>query len=204
MREFEDKLYKEKIYKIAGLDEVGRGCWAGPLVVAICVLKKDYNNDLINDSKKMSSKNRQIVFEQLSREALLIDWIIYDAEFVDKTNPKKTSIIGMEYLINKHKDKIDYCLIDSEKVENVLVKTQSIIKGDQKSISIASASIVAKVVRDDIMNQLDKKYPLYGFSKNKGYGTKHHIEALAKYGPINIIHRFSYKPIKNLLLNKKE
>ena len=145
MREFEDKLYKEKIYKIAGLDEVGRGCWAGPLVVAICVLKKDYNNKLIKDSKKMSSKNRKLVFEQLNREALLIDWIIYDAEFVDKTNPKKTSIIGMEYLINKHKDKIDYCLIDSEKVENVLVKTQSIIKGDEKSISIAAASIVAKV-----------------------------------------------------------
>lgn len=203
MREFERRLYKKNLFKIAGLDEVGRGCLAGPLVVAICILSKNYDNKLIKDSKKMSSRNRKIVFEQLNKEALLVDWIVYDAEFVDKTNPKQTSIIGMEYLINKHKDKIDYCLIDAEKVENVLVKTQSIIKGDTKSISIAAASVIAKVVRDDIMEKLDKKYPLYGFSKNKGYGTKHHIEALVKYGPITKIHRFSYKPIKNLTLNKK-
>lgn len=201
MKKFEDKLYKEGYKNIAGLDEVGRGCWAGPLVVAICVFNKDYLNNEIKDSKKISEDKRERIFDQISKDALIVDWVIYDAHFVDQNNPKKTSQIGMEFLINKYKDKIDFALIDAEQIKSS-VETMSIIKGDTQSQSIAGASIIAKVIRDRIMKSLDKEYPNYFFSSHKGYGTKKHWEAIKNYGPIKKIHRFSYKPIKKILDNK--
>ncbi len=197
MKQIENELYKKGYKFIAGLDEVGRGCWAGPLVVAICVFDKSYDNKLIKDSKQLTENEREELFNIIKNDAIIIDWVIYEADFVDKNNPKKTSIIGMEYLINKYKDKIDFCLIDAEKVD-VNIESKSIIKGDTKSLSIAGASIIAKVVRDRIMIDLDKKYPNYYFSSHKGYGTKKHHEAIKKFGPIKGIHRFSYKPIKEL------
>ena len=197
MKKYENDLYSKGYKKIVGLDEVGRGCWAGPLVVAICMFDQHYENKDIKDSKTINERKRKILFEQIKKDALLIDWVIYDPEFVDKNNPKQTSKIGMEFLINKHKDKIDFCLIDAEKV-NSSVPNLSIIKGDSQSISIAGASIVAKVIRDRIMIELNQKYPQYHFDLNKGYGTKKHLEALEKYGPIKNVHRFSYKPIKKV------
>ncbi|MBD5423166.1 MAG: ribonuclease HII [Mycoplasma sp.] len=202
MKEYENKLYELGYKSIAGLDEAGRGPLAGPLVVAICSFDKDYVNTNINDSKKLSEKKRNDVFKQIINDAKLVDWIIYDAEYVDINNPKQTSINGMKELINRHKSEIDYCLIDAEKINLSKIKTQSIIKGDSLSQSIAAASIVAKVIRDKIMHELDKKYPNYNFSSNKGYGTKGHLEALVKYKPLKNIHRFSYKPIKKILDNK--
>lgn len=203
MKSIENELYKKGFNNIAGLDEVGRGCWAGPLVVAICVFDKQYENKNINDSKKLTRANREKVFNEIICDALFYDWIILDAEFVDNHNPKKTSIIGMEKLIEKHKNKIDYCLIDAEKIQSD-IPSQSIIKGDSKSQSIAGASIIAKVIRDRIMVDLNKDFPNYHFDKHKGYGTKLHLDALKKYGPIKKIHRFSYKPIKNVLDNFKK
>lgn len=199
MKEIENQLRVENGYKnICGLDEVGRGCWAGPLVVAICLFDHEYFDNEINDSKKLKESERERLFNKIINNAIFVDWIIYDAEFVDKHNPKTTSIIGMEYLINKHKNKIDFCLIDAEKVETD-VPNMSIIKGDEKSFTIAAASIVAKVIRDRIMKELDKVYPEYGFAAHKGYGTKKHLESLKKHGPIKTVHRFSYKPIANLI-----
>lgn len=198
MKEIENQLKIKNGYKnICGLDEVGRGCWAGPLVVAICLFDNKYFDNEINDSKKLKEHQREKLFDKIINNAIFVDWVIYDAEFVDQHNPKITSIIGMEHLINKHKDKIDFCLIDAEKV-NADVPSMSIIKGDEKSFAIAAASIVAKVIRDRIMKELDKVYPEYGFASHKGYGTKKHLESLKKHGPIKKIHRFSYKPIANL------
>lgn len=198
MKTYENRLYHQKYKMIAGLDEAGRGCWAGPLVIALCVFDSSYVNQEINDSKKLKETQRAKVFNQIIKDAQLVDWIIYDASFVDQYNPKKASIMGMQYLIEKHQRSIDYCLIDYEKVE-VSIPTQSITKGDAKSQTIAAASIVAKYIRDQIMNDLDKQYPFYSFKIHKGYGTKKHYEALLKYHPIKKVHRFSYKPIQKIL-----
>ncbi len=201
MKYHENELYKKGYKNIVGLDEAGRGCWAGPLVVAICMFDKNYVNKDINDSKKLTEISRKNLFEVIKRDAIICDWIIYEADFVDRNNPKASSILGMEYLINKYKDKIDYCLIDAEKVD-VSVPSLSLIKGDSISQSIAAASIVAKFIKDEEMRKLDLEYPEFNFAKNKGYGTKQHREALNKYGPIKNVHRFSYKPIK-MLDNRK-
>ena len=203
MKKIEKKLHNQGFSNLAGLDEVGRGCWAGPLVVAICMFDKEYENYKIKDSKTINESERKKVYDQILKDALLVDWVIYDSNFVDKHNPKKTSIIGMEYLINIHKDKIDYCLIDAEKV-NVSIPSKSIIKGDSLCQSIAAASIVAKVIRDEMMKKIDIEYPEYKFKSNKGYGTKDHREALEKLGPIKNVHRFSYKPIQKILDNLKK
>lgn len=199
MKKYEESLYCQGYKNIAGLDEVGRGCWAGPLVVAICVLPTSYCNSKIKDSKKLSVYQRNILFEEIIKVALLVDWIIFEPSYVDEHNPKKTSIIGMEQLINKHQKNIDFCLIDAEKIKQTSIPFLSIIKGDNLSQSIAAASIVAKVIRDREMEKLDHLYPEYKFSKNKGYGTKEHQIALMKNKPIFNVHRFSYKPIKKIL-----
>lgn len=198
MKKYENELFKKGFKKIAGIDEVGRGCWAGPLVVAICMFDSNYVNEKIKDSKQINENVRNSLFNEIIKNAILVDWIIYDPNFVDLYNPKKVSIIGMEYLINKHVSKLDYCLIDAEKITSP-IPCMSIIKGDSKSQSIAAASIVAKVIRDNIMKQLDKQYPKYHFGKHKGYGTYQHKLALTHYGPIKNVHRFSYKPIKNIV-----
>lgn len=198
MKFYENELYQKGYKHIAGLDEVGRGCWAGPLVVAICVFHPNYENKKINDSKKLNEKTREELFQIIINDAILVDWVIYEPNFVDKHNPKKTSIIGMEYLLTKHKNVIDYALLDAEKISNQIIPFTSIIKGDTKSQTIAAASIIAKVIRDRIMSDLDKKYPQFYFKNNKGYGTQKHLEALEKFGALKKIHRFSYKPIQKL------
>lgn len=201
MKKIENELFKKGFNFIAGVDEVGRGCWAGPLVVAICCFQKEYENPKIKDSKKLNHKQRLEIFKEIKNEALFFDYVIYDANFVDQNNPKKTSIIGMEFLINKHKDKFDFALSDAEKLNLNSIPYQAIIKGDEKSQAIAAASIIAKIIRDQIMFEIDLKYPQFDFKSNKGYGTIKHRNALDKYGPIKNIHRFSYKPIK-MLKNK--
>ena len=198
MKTFENKLYSKGYQNVAGLDEVGRGCWAGPLVVAICVLPINYENLKIKDSKKLSHKQRESLYLEILEHAIIVDYIVFDPEFVDEHNPKQTSIIGMQMLIDKHKNQLDFCLIDAEKI-NSCIPCESIIQGDNKSQSIAAASIVAKVVRDQYMINLSKQFKGYGFELHKGYGTKKHQDALKKLGPIQGVHRFSYKPIKKLL-----
>lgn len=198
MKEYEENLYQQNYFNIAGLDEAGRGCWAGPLVVAICIFDPTYINHEINDSKKINEQKREKLFHQIIKDAKLVDWIVYDANFVDHHNPKQSSILGMQYLIDKHQNVIDYCLIDFEKISSS-IPTKSITKGDAKSQTIAAASIVAKYIRDQIMKEIHLKYPQYSFDVHKGYGTKKHYDALIKYHPIQNIHRFSYKPIKKIL-----
>lgn len=196
---YEQKYYAQGCKVIAGIDEVGRGPWAGPLVVAICVLPKDYHNDLINDSKKINEKKREEIYKTIVKDALYIDSIFASAEEIDKFgNIKSLTKNLMAQLIKKCPLNLDIVLIDAE-IVNSPIKTHSIIKGDEKSITIAAASIVAKVQRDRYMIELNNQYPQYYFADHKGYGTKKHIAALVKYGPIKTIHRYSFEPIQNII-----
>ena len=203
MYRYERKYWNQGNEYILGLDEVGRGPWAGPLVVAGCILPKGYKNDEINDSKKLSMKKREWLFDEIIKSAIAYDILFISAQDVDKLNPKQASINGMYEVFSSIKPTAQVVLIDAEKVPKIKAKTESIIKGDAKSISIAAASILAKVARDRYMIEIANKYPEYHFDSNKGYGTIEHLKAIQKFGPIKDFHRFSYRPIKKLLKNVK-
>lgn len=191
---YEKKYYKLGLKTIAGVDEVGRGCWAGPLVVCAVILPENYLNNKINDSKTLSKTKRSQLYEVIIKDALAYSIIFTDSIEIDKVNIKQATVNAMKEAINKLSIKPDIVLIDAEEVKTKQ-KTKSIIKGDSKSISIAAASIVAKVTRDRYMDKIAKFYPQYYFEQHKGYGTIKHLKALKKYGPINGFHRMSYKPI---------
>jgi len=192
---YENWISKLGYVLIGGIDEVGRGALAGPIVVAMCILPRNYSNSDIKDSKQLSASKREKLSKEIIKECIDYHIEIIEAKEVDLLNPKKASIIGMQRCFQKIKIKPDYLLIDAEQIDNK-VPCLSIIKGDEKSISIAAAAILAKVFRDDLMIKFANKYPNYFFEKHKGYGTKIHMDAIEKYKPINGVHRFSYKPVK--------
>ena len=196
--EFEKKYYDLGLEYIAGSDEAGRGPLAGPLVVAACILPKGYENELINDSKKLTDKKRRALYEVIKKDALAYHIEVIDIETIDKINIYQASKLGMKICLEKLKIKPQAALLDAMKLE-MDYPVESIIKGDARSISIAAASILAKVYRDDLMIEYDKEYPGYDFKKNMGYGTKKHLEALDTLG-ITPIHRKTYEPVKTLLL----
>lgn len=175
---------------VMGIDEAGRGPLCGPLVVACCVLPIWYENDMINDSKKLSEKKRELLFEQIKKDALFYDVKIVSPKEIDELNIYAATKKAMTSLALE-KD-VEYVLTDAMPIEDN-PKVIPIIKGDGKSISIASASIIAKVTRDRIMYELDKQYPEYEYRKHKGYPTKRHIELMEEYGIFDI-YRMSYKP----------
>ena len=175
---------------VMGIDEAGRGPLCGPLVVACCVLPIGYKNDMINDSKKLSEKKRDLLFDQIKKDALFYDVKIVSPKEIDELNIYAATKKAMTSLALE-KD-VEYVLTDAMPIEDN-PKVIPIIKGDGKSISIASASIIAKVTRDRIMYELDKQYPEYEYRKHKGYPTKRHIELMEEYGIFDI-YRMSYKP----------
>ena len=196
--EFETKYYEQGLVYIAGSDEAGRGPLAGPLVVAACILPKGYENELINDSKKLTDKKRRYLYDIIKKDALAYHIEVIDIETIDSINIYQASKLGMKICLEKLKIKPEVALLDAMKLE-MDYPVESIIKGDERSVSIAAASILAKVYRDDLMIELDKEYPGYGFAKNKGYGTKEHLLALDTLG-ITPIHRKTYEPVKTMLL----
>ncbi|VEU74690.1 Ribonuclease HII [Mycoplasmopsis citelli] len=183
---------------IAGCDEAGRGSWAGPLVAA-CVIMP-YNREIkgINDSKKLSPLKRLELFEEIFDHALEVQICSRSVEDINNSNPKEQSKIAMTNCINQMKISPEVVITDFEKIF-VHLEQINLVKGDQKSYNVAAASIIAKVYRDNLMIELDKKYPGYGFANHKGYGTKKHKEAIDKKGIIPI-HRIKYKPIKEHIL----
>ncbi|AHF61369.1 hypothetical protein P344_05935 [Spiroplasma mirum ATCC 29335] len=199
MNQFEQDLLKQypQVKIFSGSDEAGRGCLAGPLVVATVVLPLDYFNPAIKDSKKLTALQREQLFTEITKVAL--DYAIYtvSVEQVEEMNPKQASIFGMEQTIQMLKVKPDLNLTDAEKL-SVHFNYQNIIDGDNLSQSIGAASILAKVTRDLMMIDYHKRYPVYNFKNNKGYGTKEHLMALQKYG-LCPLHRKTYAPIKKLL-----
>lgn len=195
-RIYEDKLELLGNKYIAGVDEVGRGPFAGPVVASCVILPEDYYLEGITDSKKLSKKKREYFYDIIKRDALAIKTIFIDNKIIDEINILEATKMAMTKAINEIAIKPDVVLIDAVKLD-IDTKTISIIKGDLKSITISAASIIAKVERDNYMEKMHEKYPVYDFLHNAGYGTKKHMEALEKYGTCPL-HRLSYKPVKKV------
>ena len=203
MLNFEENYYTDKIKIIVGVDEAGRGPLCGPVVAACCILPKEYKNEHINDSKKLSEKKREIAYKEIIENALDYGIGIVDAKRIDEINIYEATKEAMHIAISKLKISYDLILTDAMKLQNEKVGVIPLIKGDAKCECIAAASIIAKVTRDHILEEYDEKYPQYGFKSHKGYGTKKHIEAIKQYGIIKDFHRKSYEPIKSLIKNKQ-
>lgn len=192
MKEYENELYKQGITYVAGVDEVGRGPLIGSVICACVILPKDYYNEEINDSKKLSNKKREKLYDIIMENALSVSIGECTEDEIDELNILGATKKAMIEAINKSIIKPEHVLIDAVKLD-IDIPSTSIIKGDAKSQSIAAASIIAKVTRDRMMDELDKKHPEYGLSKNKGYPTKEHMEAIKKYGLLKE-HRKTFKP----------
>ncbi len=201
--EYEEELIKKGIKYIGGTDEAGRGPLIGPVVAACVVLPINYQNDSINDSKKLTEKKREELYDVIVKDALSIGIGIVDAPLIDEINIYEASRLAMKKAYEEAKSniKIEYLLTDAMPLDLEIPVTK-IIKGDSKSITIAAASIIAKVTRDRMLIELDKKYPMYGFKSHKGYPTKKHIEAIHKYGLIDG-YRKTYSPIKEIIKEEK-
>ena len=196
--DYQEQFYSKKIKVIVGVDEAGRGPLAGPVVAAACILSRAYINKEINDSKQLSEKKREELFELIKKDAVAYGVGIVSAEEIDKINIYEATKKAMKEAINNLKIKFDLILTDAMPLKGFDVEVVPIIKGDGKALPIAAASIIAKVTRDHMMQELGKKYPEYGFEVHKGYGTKKHMDALKKYGPIKGVHRYSYKPVMKI------
>ena len=201
MKEYENKYYSKGYNYIGGTDEAGRGPLVGPVVCACVVFPKDYVNDEINDSKKLTEKKRERLYDIIMKDALSVGISIIPPKVIDEINILEASRLGMKnaYIEANKKIKIDVLLTDYMDID-LVIPVEKIVKGDSKSISIAAASIIAKVTRDRILDELDKKYPMYGYKNHKGYPTKAHLEALEKYG-ITEKKKKSYKPVQKFLEN---
>ena len=191
MEEFDNYKYEKElrgngIKFIAGVDEVGRGPLVGPVVAACVVLPEEFNLDGLTDSKKLSEKKRDFYFEEVKRQALGYGIGIIDEKKIDEVNIYEATKLAMKEAIEDCKKmcKIEHVLIDAMPLE-LDVPTTSIIKGDLKSITISAASVIAKVTRDRMLDELHEKFPMYDFKKNKGYPTKKHLEAIEEYGIID-------------------
>ncbi len=197
--EYENELYDKGIKYIGGVDEVGRGPLIGPVVASCVVLPKDFVLEGLTDSKKLSEKKRNLFYDYIINHCVAYAVGVVSPEEIDEINIYEASRKAMIISINKVREQInlEHVLIDAMPI-NLDIPTTSIIKGDAKSISIAAASVIAKVTRDSMMYELDEKYPMYGFASHKGYPTKKHIEAIHKYGLIDG-YRKSYGPIKEVL-----
>ncbi|MFH1427450.1 MAG: ribonuclease HII [Patescibacteria group bacterium] len=202
----EQNLFQAGYKLIGAIDEAGRGPLAGP-VVAACVLISDgctmKNKELknIKDSKKLTAKKREELYDVILEEFDEVGIGICDQQTIDKINILQAAFLAMKKAIGSLKKKPDYIILDGGfPIPNFSLKQKNIIKGDSKVFSIATASIIAKVTRDRIMNAMHEKYPQYSFNEHKGYGTRQHLECLRMYGPCPI-HRLSFKPVKILLKN---
>ena len=193
--DYQNQFYSDEVKLIVGIDEAGRGPLAGPVVASAVILSRAYKNKKINDSKQLTEKAREELFIEIKNNAIAVGVGIVSAEEIDKLNIYEATKVAMKRAIEDMHHEYDLILTDAMPLKNVGAPVIDIIKGDAKALPIAAASIIAKVTRDHIMDDLAKQYPEYGFDKHKGYGTKLHMDALKKYGPIKGIHRYSYKPV---------
>lgn len=200
MLEYENNLYKEGVTLIAGVDEVGRGPLIGPVVACACILPVNFYHKDIKDSKKLSEKKREEMYKIIKENAISIGLGIVSEKVIDEVNIYEATKIAMKEAIKNLNITPEHVLIDAMKLE-LNIPSTSIIKGDAKSESIAAASIIAKVTRDHMLDEMDREYPMYDLKNNKGYGTKKHLEALQTYGPCKY-HRVSYSPVRNALNEK--
>ena len=203
MWEFEHKALNRGYRQIAGIDEAGRGPLAGPVVSAAVILPENFSGQGITDSKKLSEKKRRTLFPYIKKHAICVATGIASHHEIDQINILQASLLSMKRSVenlSQAPDFIipDFLLIDGKFTIEMNIDQSAIVKGDSKSISIAAASIIAKVTRDAIMEELHKKYPLYNFIQHKGYPTKAHKEAILKYGPCPV-HRQTFKGVKEVI-----
>lgn len=201
--EYENDLHNKGYKYIAGCDEAGRGPLYGPVVAACCVLPDDFVLEGLTDSKQLTEKKREKYIDYIKENAIAYGIGIVSPEEIDEINiyeaSRKAMLIALDEVRNKLK--VDYLITDAMPI-NIDIPTLAIIKGDAKSITIAAASVIAKVTRDRMMYDVDKLYPQYGFGKHKGYPTKMHLEAIGKYGIITG-YRKTYGPVKKILEREK-
>lgn len=202
MLRYEKELYSQGKTLIAGVDEVGRGPLAGPVIAAAVILPNNCKIRGLNDSKKISKKKHREMFKAVQDQALAIGIGIMDNHVIDQVNIYEATKLAMQEAIAQLTPQPEHLLIDAMKLDLPISQT-SIIKGDANSLSIAAASIVAKVIRDDLMAEYDQQFPGYDFTKNAGYGTAKHLEGLDRYG-VTPIHRKTFEPIKSLIVDEKD
>ncbi len=201
MKEFENELYLQGFLNIAGVDEAGRGPLAGPVCAAAVILPQDAIIDGINDSKKLSAKKRDELFDRIIETAIAYSIEFVSPDVIDEINIRQATSLAMHNAVFNLAVKPDFVIIDGNDNFEYDIPYKYIIKGDAKSQSIAAASILAKVSRDRLMEELDKEYPEYQFKKHKGYGTKVHMEAIQKFG-VSKVHRKSFMTDKVLGISK--
>lgn len=194
---FERKLREQGITLVAGVDEVGRGPLVGPVVAACVILPEEFSLEGLTDSKKLSEKKREYFYDEIMRQAVSVGVGIISEKKIDEVNIYEATKLAMKEAISKCNIQPEHILIDAMPL-SLDIPTTSIIKGDFKSITISAASVIAKVTRDRMLDELDKKYPMYDFKDNKGYPTKKHLEAIEEYGIISE-HRRSYGPVRDYL-----
>lgn len=195
--EYEKNAQKNGYKFICGVDEAGRGPLAGPVCAAAVILPLDCEIEGLNDSKKLSEKKRELLFDIIKEKAIAYNIAYGTLEEIEKHNILEATYIAMNRAINGLSQKPDFALIDGNRVpKGITIPCETVVKGDMKSCSIAAASILAKVTRDRLMIEYGEKYPQYNFKKHKGYGTKEHCEAIKQYGVCEI-HRLSF--LKNVL-----
>ncbi len=197
MLSYEKALYENGVEFIAGIDEVGRGPLAGPVVAAAVILPKGCKIRYLNDSKKIPKSKHEAIYQEVMERAVAVGIGVKDAAVIDQVNIYEATKLAMLEALGKLSQEPEHLLIDAMKLDTPIPQT-SIIKGDANSLSIAAASIVAKVTRDKMMAAYDKEFSGYGFAKNAGYGTAEHLEGLNKLG-ITPIHRKSFEPIKSMV-----
>jgi len=200
---YEKELWNKGINYIGGVDEVGRGPLIGPVVTACVILPKNFELDGLTDSKKLTEKKREEYYDYIMEHALSVSVGMMDEKVIDEVNIYEATKLAMYQAINDSSIKPEHVLIDAMKLEELEIPNTPIIKGDAKSISIAAASVIAKVTRDRMMIELDEKYPMYGFKSHKGYPTKKHVEAIEKYGLIDG-YRLTFKPVSTILKNNNK
>ena len=193
--DYERQLNYEGYSLVAGIDEAGRGPLAGPVMVAAVILPPECYLPGLNDSKKLTASQRESLYIEIKNAAIAVNRCAVSAEIIDEINIYRATVGGMYSAIAGLSSAPQAVLIDAVPLPHLAMPSKSIISGDQVSASIAAASIIAKVERDHIMQELDRQYPMYGFSRHKGYGTQEHMEALARYGPCPY-HRQSFAPVK--------
>ncbi|AKL98572.1 ribonuclease HII [Endomicrobium proavitum] len=191
-----DKAYHDKgVNFLAGIDEAGRGPLAGPVTAAAVIFPQDARIPFLNDSKKLTPKKREELFEIIQNTALAFAVVSIDNKIIDEINILQATFLAMKRAVESLKINPELCLVDgNHKIPNLLFNQEAVIGGDAKSASVAAASILAKVTRDKLMLEYAKQYPQYFFEKHKGYGTKTHIEAIKKHGACSI-HRLTFAPI---------
>ena len=196
MLRYEKELYSQGFQALAGIDEVGRGPLAGPVVAAAVILPPNCKIKGLNDSKKIPKKKHEEIYQAVMDKALAVGVGLIDNEIIDQVNIYEATKLAMKEALSKLCLKPDYLLIDAMKLD-IDIPQESIIKGDANSLSIAAASIVAKVTRDKLMADYDKEYPGYDFAQNAGYGTKSHLQGLERHG-VTPIHRKTFEPVKSM------